>query len=122
MKYRVIKSFGFLNNGDELTLDNKGYYINEKESERGYSSAKLNETACNRYVNLGYLAEVKDTEKYDTLMNFINDKLEQYKEDHDKMNEAYNNQEVPTCVKVEADTVYYNMTKILNKIKEMINE
>ena len=122
MKYRVIKSFGFLNNGDELTLDNNGYYINEKESERGYSSAKLNEAACNRYVNLGYLAEVKDTEKYDTLINFIDDKLEQYKEDHDKMNEAYNNQEVPTCVKVEADTVYYNMTKILNKIKEMINE
>lgn len=122
MKYRVIKSFGFLNNGDELTLDNNGYYINEKESECGYSSAKLNEAACNRYVNLGYLAEVKDTEKYDTLMNFIDDKLEQYKEDHDKMNEAYNNQEVPTCVKVEADTVYYNMTKILNKIKEMINE
>lgn len=122
MKYRVIKSFGFLNNGDELTLDNNGYYTNEKESEHNYSSTKLNEAACNHYVDLGILEEVKDTDKYDALMDFIDDKLEQYKEDHDKMNEAYNNQEIPTCVKVEADTVYYNMTKILNKIKEMINE
>jgi hypothetical protein len=38
------------------------------------------------------------------------------------MNEAYNDQEIPTCVKVEADTVYYNLTKVLNTIKDIINE
>ena len=26
---------------------------------------------------------------------------------------------IPTCVKVEAETVYYNMTKLLDKIKEL---
>ena len=38
------------------------------------------------------------------------------------MMEKYNNQEIPACVKVEAETVYFNMCKLLNKIKEIINE
>lgn len=40
---------------------------------------------------------------------------DQYKKDHDNLVEAYNNQEIPTCVKVEADTVYFNMNQILKR-------
>lgn len=46
----------------------------------------------------------------------------QYKKDHDDLVEAYNNQEIPTCVKVETDTVYFNMNQILKKVKYLMNK
>ena len=37
--------------------------------------------------------------------------------------DKYSEGKVPPCVKLEAETVYYNLTKVLNKIKEeLINE
>ena len=48
--------------------------------------------------------------------------VKQYDEDYNKVSEAYANQEIPTCVKVGAETVYYNMKKLLNKINSMIDE
>ena len=48
--------------------------------------------------------------------------LEQYENDHNELVEQYNEGEVPQCVKVEADTVYFNMTKVLKHIQGLINE
>ena len=46
----------------------------------------------------------------------------QYEQDHQNLINEYNEGNLPACVKVEADTVYFNMNKILTKIEELINE
>jgi hypothetical protein len=56
------------------------------------------------------------------VMNFIDEKLEQYATDHEALETQYNEGDVPQCVKVEADTVYFNLIKVLNKIKDIIHE
>ena len=45
--------------------------------------------------------------------------LQKYDSDLDEVLSKYNEGLIPTCVKVEAETVYYNMTKLLDKIKEL---
>lgn len=66
--------------------------------------------------------EISAIDKLCALSDLIDTLEAQYKKDHDDIVEAYNNQEIPTCVKVEADTVYFNMNQILKKVKEIINE
>jgi hypothetical protein len=55
-------------------------------------------------------------------LNFVEEKIEQYTSDHEALTAQYNEGDVPQCVKVEADTVYFNLIKVLNKIKDIINE
>lgn len=102
-------------------------------SERGMY---IDEQTCKEYADDGYIIAIEDEDEYscdDMLIEELSDKLTKiestiddlltkYEEDHKQMNEAYNDQEIPTCVKVEADTVYYNLTKVLNTIKDIINE
>lgn len=109
------------------------FYFKDETSERALF---MDKDTCDEYVDEGYLIVLDDedecscddtlleemSDKLDTIANTIDSLLEQYETDHKKLEEAYNNQEVPTCVKVEADTVYYNLTKVLNKIKDIINE
>ena len=61
-------------------------------------------------------------EKLKEVLNFIDEKIEQYASDHEALTAQYNEGDVPQCVKVEADTVYFNLIKVLNKIKEIIHE
>lgn len=102
-------------------------------SERGMY---IDEQTCKEYADDGYIIAIEDedecscddmlieelSDKLTKIESTIDDLLTKYEEDHKQMNEAYNDQEIPTCVKVEADTVYYNLTKVLNTIKDIINE
>ena len=56
------------------------------------------------------------------LKEYIDILIDTYEKDHKDMLEAFENGDVQPCVKVEAETVYYNMIKILNSIKDKINE
>lgn len=136
-KYKVVKEFACARKGDILTWNNDTdmFEFNYKDdtSERAMF---MDELTCEEYVNDGYVISIEDenecscddmlieelSDKLSKIENTIDDLITKYEEDHKQMNEAYNNQEVPTCVKVEADTVYYNLTKVLNTIKDIINE
>jgi hypothetical protein len=61
-------------------------------------------------------------EKLNKVNDFIDEKLQQYAKDHDALLGQYQEGELPLCAKVEADTVYFNLNKLLTKIKELINE
>ena len=65
---------------------------------------------------------MKCEDKLVAVMNFIDEKLEQYTADHEALTAQYNEGDLPQCVKVEADTVYFNLNKVLNKIKEIIHD
>ena len=132
--YKVIKKFASAQKGDMLTYneDTNLYEFSmttENDNEKCSRYMCMDEETAEEFVESGNLLVIEDEDKeisaIDKLcaLSDLIDTLEaQYKKDHDDIVEAYNNQEIPTCVKVEADTVYFNMNQILKKVKEIINE
>lgn len=132
--YKVIKEFASAQKGDVLTYneDTNLYEFSmttENDNEKCSRYMCMDEETAEEFVESGNLLVIEDEDKeisaIDKLcaLSDLIDTLEaQYKKDHDDIVEAYNNQEIPTCVKVEADTVYFNMNQILKKVKEIINE
>ena len=53
-------------------------------------------------------------------IDFINEKIEEYKKIITDANRDYNNGLLQTCVKVELETVNYNMIKVLSKVRELL--
>lgn len=127
MEFKVVKEFGCAKKGDVFKLATGYEYgdtyvldVNEKNSSR---MMVLSEDLVNSLVKDGYLLASKKTEtNIDKLNQFIDTKLKEYEETYKKIEEAYNEQECPACLKVEAETVYTNMSKLLNEIKRIINE
>ena len=132
--YKVIKEFASAQKGDMLTYneDTNLYEFSmttENDNEKCSRYMCMDEETAEEFVESGNLLVIEDEDKeisaIDKLcaLSDLVDTLEaRYKKDHDALVEAYNNQEIPTCVKVEADTVYFNMNQILKKVKEIINE
>lgn len=129
-EYKVIKDFAAAKKGDILTYDPdlKLFVMNESDENSG-RAVFIDEETADSFVEEGCLVcmdndseEDNATTKLCKIADLVDTLSEQYQKDHDDIITAYNNQEVPTCVKVEADTVYFNMNQILKKIKEIINE
>lgn len=132
--YKVIKEFASAQKGDMLTYneDTNLYEFSmttENDSEKCSRYICMDEETAEEFVESGNLLVIEDEneelsaiDKLCALSDLIDTLEAQYKKDHDALVEAYNNQEIPTCVKVEADTVYFNMNQILKKVKEIINE
>lgn len=55
------------------------------------------------------------------IKSFIKNKSEEYKHGLKNVNEEYAEGLMPTCVKVEAETVYNNMEILLNALKDIID-
>lgn len=132
--YKVIKEFASAQKGDMLTYneDTNLYEFGmttENDSEKCSRYICMDEETAEEFVESGNLLVIEDEneelsaiDKLCALSDLVDTLEAQYKKDHDALVEAYNNQEIPTCVKVEADTVYFNMNQILKKVKEIINE
>lgn len=132
--YKVIKEFASAQKGDMLTYneDTNLYEFSmttENDSEKCSRYICMDEETAEEFVESGNLLVIEDEneelsaiDKLCALSDLVDALEAQYKKDHDALVEAYNNQEIPTCVKVEADTVYFNMNQILKKVKEIINE
>lgn len=132
--YKVIKEFASAQKGDILTYneDTNLYEFSmatENDSEKCSRYICMDEETAEEFVESGNLLAIEDEneelsaiDKLCALSDLVDTLEAQYKKDHDALVEAYNNQEIPTCVKVEADTVYFNMNQILKKVKEIINE
>ena len=130
--YKVIKEFGCAQKGDVLQENEEGLFELNVESDCSdcYSSRSIciSSDIANTLAIAGYLEEFEEEKvicpiaKLNEISNFVETKIEQYTEDHEALTAQYNEGDVPACVKVEADTVYFNLIKVLNKIKEIINE
>lgn len=132
-QYKVIKEFGCAQKGDVLNENEEGLFELSVECNcddcHSSRSICISSDIASTLVSAGYLEEAKEMttvsiaeDKLSEVLNFIEEKIEQYTSDHEALVLQYNEGEVPPCVKVEADTVYFNLIKILNKIKEIINE
>lgn len=124
MKYKVIKEFGSAKKGDVLVMDETGlvsFDITEGSSSRAMSmDCDTADDLCEK----GYLLELDDTDdKISSTVEFIDNLLDTYKSNMQETNEKADKGEIQPCVKLEAETVYYNLNKVLNKIKDiLINE
>lgn len=129
IQYKVIKDFAAAKKGDILTYDpDFELFVMNESDENSARAIFIDEETADEFVEKGYLICMEDDSEEDAptklckITDLIDALSEQYQKDHDDIIAAYNNQEVPTCVKVEADTVYFNMNQILKKVKEIINE
>lgn len=137
--YKVIKEFDNAKKGDIFTETENGTYLMERNTEdnnvsacyesvmRSYVSMELTEAAIAYYIAKGCLLEIKEENenkcnKLTEVADYINKLISTYESDHKAMLESFENGEVQPCVKVEAETVYYNLMKVLNSIKNKINE
>ena len=114
MSYKVIKEFGSAKKGDVLAEDETGL-VSFNVSEDTYDTADY---LCEE----GYLLSIDDESKYnvDATLELIDDLLEKYESNLKETNERANKGEIQPCVKLEAETVYYNLNKVLNKIKDTL--
>ena len=129
-QYKVIKEFACAKKGDILTYnEDSDLFEFDITSNSGYRTMFIDEEAADEFVKEGFL-EVFDNEfkqvsveeyKLNKVSEMIDEMLDQYEQDGKTVQDKYDKGEIPTCVKVEADTVHYNITKVLNKIKEVIN-
>lgn len=133
MKYKVVKEFGSAKKGDVLESDNFGFVtfdITEKTKNSEYTRAMtLDEDTADFMAEDGYLVKLEDEcaecscKKVANTVKLIDNLLKQYDEDHADVLKKAEKGEIQPCVKVEAETVYYNLNKVLNKIKsELIDE
>ena len=130
--YKVIKEFGCAQKGDVLQENEEGLFELNVECDCSdcYSSRSIciSSDIADTLATAGYLEEFEEMvvsiaeNKLSEVLNFVEEKIEQYTADHEALTAQYNEGDVPQCVKVEADTVYFNLLKVLNKIKDIINE
>lgn len=137
-QYKVIKEFGSAKKGDVLVYDeDTELFMFDIDNNGDRRFMAMDEDTADKFAEDMYLLELEDEpncdecedeeyceyyEKLNKIDNLIHDLKAQYDADHTMIEEKYNNQEIPACVKVEADTVYFNMNQILNKIADIINE
>lgn len=122
MNYKVIKEFGFAKKGDVLTEDETGL-VSFNISEDNYTRMmSIDRNTADYFCEEGYLLSIDDESKYnvEAALELIDDLLEKYESNLKETNEKANKGEIQPCVKLEAETVYYNLNKVLNKIKDTL--
>ena len=134
MTYKVIKPFGvavkgdvFDNNEDPNTFE----MLHTEDANSVYSECymSINTADVEGYVTDGYLIKVDeeepcqcDCQKLARVATKVNELIEQYTDDYGRLKDEYEEGNVQQCVKVEAETVYINMIKVLNCIKKILDE
>lgn len=125
MEYTFKKDFGFFKANDVLTWDEdlNAFTMDVKE-DNGFRSAMIDANTAEDLYEEGLLTKVKpNIDKISATVKFIDSLLKQYEDDYKEVTQKYKEGKVQPCVKVEAETVYFNLTKVLNKIKkELTNE
>ena len=122
-EYRVIRNFEVAKVGDIFGEVEPGVYrMSKAEKVPGRLSERamtIDQEIADSLVENDFLQEIVE-EKHSITLDMINDLLKNYDQDFKDTITKYENKEIPTCVKVEAETVYYNLNKVLNRIKESL--
>lgn len=134
--YKVIKPFNNAIKGDIFYCDPKYdenvYQLERNEVKDNIQSTvymEISKDIIDEFVKQGYLVECNEEDTNDKEDNSLNIVLEyveslinQYSQDYNNMLKSFEEGDIQPCVKVEAETVYYNLNKVLNSIKDKIYE
>lgn len=137
IEYEVIKPLSYsslLREGDILVYKN-GSYVFEKERSNNnfhaHTKVVLGESLINEYEQAGLIKAIsaKDKskspntqDKLNKISSLICQLKNSYNQRKNNIEKKYKEGKLQTCVKVEHDTVYFNLMKVLNKIESIINE
>lgn len=151
MTYKVIKDFGNARKGDifkevideDVFMNPYPVYVMERieggdnisdsgeHYMKSWVSMELSKEMVDAYVKSGFLLaendkneEVKLTSegKLTDISLYVDMLINTYTNDYNNLLKDFEDGNVQPCVKVEAETVYHNMIKILNSIKAKIDE
>mgnify|MGYP001402847799 FL=1 len=139
--YKVIKEFSFAEKGDVFTKveDLNLWELQKSETKpemetytsMAFDSSTMDELAKKDYVIwFSEEAEEDDNEdecerccdKLEKVKEYISTLIDTYTKDYNELMKDYNEGNVQQCVKVEAETVYHNLNKVLNSIKDLLDE
>lgn len=117
--YKVIKDCGLLKKGDRLFWDESLEAYTLDESKEGYErSIMFNDKLAEDLCKEGFLTTVvTDKTVIEDTVEFIDNLVGQYKDDLLEVQNKFEKGEVQPCVKVESETVLYNLIKLANSIK-----
>ena len=134
-EYKVISDIiDTLNEGDILKYNpnTNEYFFTDKGNypDVGYSYSRyvsLSSNAVEEYAKQGFLEAVEEKNeasdaKIKKVLVEIKRLQNKYNQRKDAVEKKYNEGKMPTCQKVEHDTVYFNLMKVLNKLESIINE
>lgn len=133
--YKVIRPFNNAVKGDiffcEPEYDENVYQLERNEINDGIQSTvymEISKDIIDEFVKQGYLVECdeEDNEVEETglekILQYVEGLINQYTEDYNNMIKSFEDGDIQPCVKVEAETVYYNLNKVLSSIKDKIHE
>lgn len=139
--YKVIKEFSFAEKGDVFTKveDLNLWELQKSETKpemETYTSMAFDSSTMEELANKDYViwyseeAEEDDNEdecerccdKLEKVKEYVNTLIDIYTKDYNELMKDYNEGNVQQCVKVEAETVYHNLNKVLNSIKDLLDE
>lgn len=133
--YKVIKPFNNAVKGDTFfcdpEYDENIYQLERNEYQNGLQSTvyiEMTKDILDEFVKQGYLIECneEDTDTEDSqlskVLDYVESLINQYTEDYNNMLKSFEDGDIQPCVKVEAETVYYNLNKVLKAIKDKIHE
>lgn len=134
--YKVIKPFNNAIKGDifycDPEYDENVYQLERNEVKDNIQSTvymEISKDIVDEFVKQGYLVECNEEDTNDKEDNSLNIVLEyvesliyRYSQDYNNMLKSFEDGDIQPCVKVEAETVYYNLNKVLNSIKDKIYE
>lgn len=133
--YKVIRPFNNAVKGDmffcDPEYDENVYQLERNEVNDGIQSTvymEISKDIIDEFVKQGYLVECneEDNEVEETglekILQYVEGLINQYTEDYNNMIKSFEDGDIQPCVKVEAETVYYNLNKVLNSIKDKIHE
>lgn len=139
--YKVIKEFSFAEKGDVFTKveDLNLWELQKSETKpemetytsMAFDSSTMDELAKKDYVIwFSEEAEEDDNEdecerccdKLEKVKEYVNTLIDIYTKDYNELMKDYDEGNVQQCVKVEAETVYHNLNKVLNSIKDLLDE
>lgn len=116
--YKVIKDFSFAGKGDVFI----------KVEDLNLWELQKSELA-NKYYVIWYSEEAQEDDececccdKLEKVKEYVNTLIDTYIKDYNELMKDYNEGNVQQCVKVEAETVYHNLNKVLNSIKDLLDE
>lgn len=127
--YKVIKDFSFAEKGDVFTKVEdlnlwelqKSEVVSDTETytSMAFDSSTMEELANKDYV-IWYSEEAQEDDE--KVKEYVNTLIDTYTKDYNELMKDYNEGNVQQCVKVEAETVYHNLNKVLNRIKDLLDE
>ena len=133
--YKVIRPFNNAVKGDiffcDPEYDENVYQLERNEINDGIQSTvymEISKDIIDEFVKQGYLVECneEDNEVEETglekILQYVEGLIKQYTEDYNNMIKSFEDGDIQPCVKVEAETVYYNLNKVLSSIKDKIHE